>query len=410
MHPVQNSDFSRYLRAWSRVLKFGSLVLLISMLPLLFYIRELRSVGEFVFGERLAEMSRGEPILWMSGYYNSGVIKPEVAKRLRTKILFLGNSRVLQFRPQMFDKLPPRSFYTMGGALYGMIHAKINLEKLLASGNKPELIFLGLESKWFQRGSQKRSRLEAFLSVSFGLDRWVKKQELFYRLHSALTFYLDQIQLLQRAWRDGKFHQALREGELSERETGRKLIGISARISKEGFRNDGSLRYDRARRKELTAEETRQTAWKRLRDGGEAGNFIDPEALGLLRTFLIFCKEKEIPMIGFLLPIQKPVLDIFRSSSEAGGFWSAYPDAVSRVCLEAGAPFHDLTDPATILGVSSYEFANWNHGSESISARMLLKMIEENADSRSLILKYLNPVKLKYVIDHAKSPYSLFGD
>lgn len=403
-----NPDFKKYLKMWLKILRFAVFFILIFSLPFMFYVQELRAVGEFIFGEEIATLSHLEPITWMSGYYNSGVIKPEVIKHFKTDVVFFGNSRVLQFRPQMFSKLSPHAFYTMGGSFYGMIHARMNLDDMMRAGNKPKVIFLGLESKWFQRSGKERSRLEFILSM-IGLDGWIKKVSIFYRAHRAGMFYLDQLQLLQNAWKDSRFYDERKKKMATDIETSRRLIGMQARTKHLGFRNDGSLRRPSSAHRHETSEEVKSEAFRRIEDGSEKGNIIDSEALDLLRSFLQKCRHEEIAVIVFLLPLQKIVLDVFKTHPDAKGFWEEYPKIIQRISEEERVPFFDMTDPESFLGNSTKEFADWNHGSELTSARILLKMCEDGR-IKKIVRDYLDIQQLKNDIQKARNPYSLYGD
>ena len=218
------SAFALYSIFLSKILCAVCLLIGLSLPLIVCYVNSLESIGECLSDRQIAAMSQGAPVLWLSGYYDSGWFhKTGVAVHLKPTVAVLGSSRVMQFRAQMFGRVPAQGFYNLGGSCKSMYDAYIHLNRLIEKGARPELLILGIDWWWFQEKRPEASRagtgftegwigkLRGLSAVS-RLEAWRTQLHIhgFYRLR---TFVLDRVQLIQNAWRDGRYYAAILNGE-----------------------------------------------------------------------------------------------------------------------------------------------------------------------------------------------------
>jgi hypothetical protein len=407
MRSREGSDFRCYLGFLASTCRLA-LGLALALLPLLaVYTAELRQVGELVFSARLAALSRGEPILWLSGYYDSSRLKTEIAQHLRPKVMVFGSSRVMQIRREMLPGLPPEDFYNLGGDFRGITDARLNLESLVAADAAPQTILLGLDFWWFQESERRRTIRKGFDAVMpVRARRWLlalRRQTV-----RPCEFWLDQVQLLQRAWRDPRFWRARKHPEAREPETGRRLWGLGARVTG-GFRNDGSHRYSAVLRDPVaTVAEKREEGLRRFSDGLYQGNAVSPVALLELQGLLELARGQDIDVVAFMPPLESGVLRVFREAPQSSLFWARLPTFMAQLCRAEGVPFRDLSDPEP-LGLTTRDFIDWAHGGERAAARVLLSLADHPETSPAL-RGLVDAAQLQRLASEAPGPYTLYPD
>lgn len=412
------SDFRSYSTFLLKVCLFISLTLIISIPLLAGYLHALKSVGEYFTHRQLAEISREIPVLWLSGYYDSGRFhKTGVGASLKPRIAVLGSSRVMQFRAKMFNKISSKSFYNLGGSCGSMYGSFSTLKRLLKKRAKPELIVFGIDWTWFQ--SNERELLTKNGSFICRFISKVIPPSIVYRalgwkryVGRSRDLLLDRIQLIQHAWKDEKFQNALLGGEKQDPVTNRRLMGIGALSGLGGFRNDGSYRYSRL----LAEYEKTPPSIEKLREGAldafknrnlYCGNYISPSALYWLNEFFQLCREEQIKLICFMPPIEKGMLELFKRNPRSAGFWDAFGRKINSICSSYETPFFDMSDPDTLRS-DHMDFFDWFHGSEKLYTQILFKMAEDH-NSKTLLSGFLDPEQLR--VDVACSgKYLVYGD
>ncbi|MEO7083845.1 MAG: hypothetical protein ABI442_05575, partial [Gemmatimonadaceae bacterium] len=235
-------DLRMLVRFLGRALWKTTLVLAIPLILTVVYVAYLQKAGELLPASRIATMSLlPKRILWLTGYYDTGRLhKLDVALRIQPEVAVIGTSRSMQLRAEFFDKIPPSAFYNVGGCCANAVDAQHAVHALLSSATKPKVIILGVETWWFQSPSPNPSRARAMFGdagadVSASLTTVVQ----------TLSDFADRVQTLQLAWRDPRFQTIAREHFATTLDTavGAELLGVFARATKNGFRNDGSFRY-----------------------------------------------------------------------------------------------------------------------------------------------------------------------
>jgi hypothetical protein len=362
-------DFVALCAFWLRVGRFGAGVLVLTAPLWGSYVWALRSTGELLGAAALVEASRGEPHLWLSGYLDSGRLKTAVARRLAPRLAVIGSSRVMQYRGEMFRRVPRERFYNLGGDATNATEARLSAEALAALGpDRPELIIVGLDFSWFQtRGSGRR-----VLPDAWGRDAVT-------RLRLTGTLWLDRIQLLQRAWRDPRFREALRDPDRRDPATGRRLLGIGAR-GMGGFRNDGSYCYSRFLNDPFfpstSGAERRKAGVAAFAEGRYRAGAISAGALDTVSSMLASLRASGVEVVVVLPPVEPGMLDLFRRTPDTARFWRDLAPQVRARCRAYSVPFHDFTDPR-VLGADHRAFFDWLHASEWLAARGLLAMLED---------------------------------
>jgi hypothetical protein len=399
----ERSDFSRLLRFAREVGLFAAGTVAAWWIVTRPYRRALDVVGESLPPAQIAAASRGKPMLWLNGLLDSGSLKTETAACLCPDVTVFGSSRVMQLRAEMFRRVRPHGFYNLGGDMKSMVDAGINLRTLRSAHCRPKLILLGLDWWWFQADAPTptgpTSRLLS-IEQRRTLGRWKRETD---RRTGRL---LDEVQLVQRAWRDPRLWDALQRTPAERQRKGRRLVGMAAGTAG-GFRNDGSFQYPPSHRP-TSIEALRAEAFERFRAGVYRGNHVSEAAVADLERFLEECASDGIAVVAFLPPMERGVLDVFRAAPEAAGFWRDFAGRLAPVFTRHGVPFQDFTDP-DVLGVSSAMFVDWVHGGERIYATILLRLAQD-ADAGRPLLPYVDAAALRQDLARREPSVTLYAE
>jgi hypothetical protein len=392
------SDFAKLTRFVAEVALFAVATAALWFVLTLPYRRMLADVGEGLDGSGIARASRSGPILWLHGLLDSGSLKTEAACTLCPDVAAFGSSRVMQLREEMFRRVRPHGFYNLGGDMSSVTDARLNLRRLVRSGCRPKLILLGLDWWWFQTdgvGGDLRpsSPLEARREALHLLGREVVR---------AGGRALDEVQLVQRAWRDRRFWEALhRNGQATPR-----LLGLAAGTGG-GYRNDGSFRYP-PRAAASSLEALRAEPLQRLRSGLYRGNAVSPAALQELERFLADCRHDGIAVVAFTPPMESGILAFFRAAPESARFWREFATTVGAACARHQTPFHDFSD-VTSLGVAADGFVDWFHAGERACA-LIIAALAQDPLAGPLVAPYVDEGRLHQDLSHPRSAVALYPE
>lgn len=402
--PLHPTDFNNYLRFLMRCGMFALCCAILSVPVFALYIRQLHLAGEFFSGKGLAREGTKGPIQWLSGYYDAAhYLKNDIAKVTRPRVAVIGSSRMMQFRDRMFNRVEPSGFYNMGLAALNPQQALICLDNLVQTGAEPELLILGVDWWWLQTDTRDPGdTLKAFWKRHGGQrpSLWWAKAKI------AFGFYLDNLQLLQQAWKDPKFHEALRDRPRFEERSKRRLLGV--RAAGGGFRNDGSFRYAREIITPTPLETRRAQGLALFEAGGYRGNLINVDDLQDLESVLALSRKHEIPTIVILNPLDAVILERFQNFPGTSGYWKEFPDTVRFLCEKYRHSFRNFSDPRD-AGGNDDEFIDWFHSSDKLQARLLLRLAND-PETGELLEPFLDPGKLSTDIENAASPVDLYGD
>jgi hypothetical protein len=367
------------------VLRKTAIVLALPGLVTIAYIVCLRRAGELLSADRIAAMSLStDRILWLTGYYDSGLQqKPDIARIIAPQVVVIGTSRVTQFRAAFFDKVPPAAFYNAGGCCQSVFDAKRTVDELISNGsNKPKVIILGVETQWFQaRSPQTTSRRARLASVSRPLATWLANRV---QQFSAFT---DRVQLLQSAWRDPRFQAAASDRFAPVRDplVATQLIGVSARATRSGFRNDGSVRAgDLIEGQETLSRDSVERSWNGTafeqsmiadiaRRGGLDGRYVIDDAVREFESILEETRVAGVQLIVIVPPIAPVAVAYLERSADEREYVTRFDAVVGAVCARYGVPFLEAYD-GRLLDASNADFYDWLHPSERLMARLTMRL------------------------------------
>jgi hypothetical protein len=322
-------------------------------------------------------------------------------------VVVLGSSRVMQFRSAMFSRMPPDRFYIAGTRGNFTLPLLTTMEQLAGSSHPPRLAIVGLDYWWFQTDLppelQTRNRLPRCLSP----QTYRRLRRTRHLLDEALTLALDHVQLVQKAWRDAAFYAACTATPIDPA-SGRCLVGVRARCTADGYRNDGSYRYGQRLghfARDNVADGVAGRPWE---SSPYRGNHLNEAALDDFRKLIETCRKSRTKLIVFLPPLWPAAIEHFRRDPETAEFWQKLAPAIDSICRESHVPFHDCTDPSAWLAVKG-NFFDWFHGSEKLYARMLLAM-GRCPRTWQLLEPYLDRATLEHAIEQAGNSFLLYGD
>lgn len=402
-----STDFRPFVKFINR-LAFTFVIMCLLTIPLFAkYVQSIKAAGEFLSSDDLAKISTTRPVLWWSGFTDNGwMYKTGIAERIHPKVVVFGNSRTLQFRGAMFAELPRHEFYNMGTNCRSMQDAWDSLSQLCDAGAKPRLILLGIDWSWFLPNvheslvQQVVDRL-AHSDTAFRFSVWRT------RIRRAKIFLLDQIQLLQTAWRDPRFD----EGSFRDLVNGRELIGIGARDTlKAGYRNDGSYCYTHLLDQygvQIDRAQQVEDGWALNWTYRFRGSLLEENAVESLERFLILSHQQDVRVIVYLPPMYPELLAKLRTSEVSAPFWRLFSRKVEEACALRGVPFHDFSDLASFGGLPQ-DMLDSTHSSEKMDIQILLKMFEHPV-TREILSNLVDVDRLMKEME-ASDGFLVYGD
>lgn len=288
------------------------------------------------------------------------------------EIFSLGTSRVMQFKEAFFDK----TFYNCGGAVKGNYNEYRNfLENI---NYKPDVIIVGLDAWVFNDAWNKGCTAYNEFQEITPVDRSTP---------SLMTSIMKD--WVKRKWTVGKLKLYPEN------------IGFNGRVKDEGFMLDGSYYYGYLyRAPEEATDYGFVDTLNRIENGisrFEWGEHIDEDTVQQLESFLSYCAENDIQIIGFLAPFAP---SIYKTMSESGNY--GYLSEIEPVCTSLferyGFEFYNYMDGAT-LNMDDDCFIDGFHGSEIVYGYMLKDMKSQG----SIIESYINEEKIDTLLENAYS-------
>jgi hypothetical protein len=374
------SDSRLLLRFFGHALRKTALILAIPAVITIAYIVCLRRVGELLPASRIAALSLlPERLVWLTGYYDTGRLhKADVARIIAPEVVVVGTSRAMQIRAEFFDKVSATAFYNAGGCCQTAFAAQRTIHELLAATRKPKLILLGIEPSWFQSSSPgPSSRRAMFGSLGRPLaSEWASFQD-------DLSAMTDRVQVLQLAWRDPRFQSAatVRFAPAHDTALNAKLVGVSARTTRGGFRNDGSLRYGDLVLKQEDSVDTpaRAVAFRRTmiedidRRGGSGGRYLVDDDVRTLELIFEETRAAGVQLVAFVTPVSPTGISFLDRFADDRAFTTDFQATIGAMCARHGVPFFDAYDGRTVNATDA-DFYDWLHPSERLVARLMVAM------------------------------------
>jgi hypothetical protein len=344
--------------------------------------------GESMPLSMVVAMQQGdEPVLYRPRYGNRDLTFKLMSTEARQpEVLALGSSRVLQFR-SMFFNLDTSVFYNGAGPAWSLERID-QFVRSLSPDALPNVLILGIDQVWF--------------NPNFVPDTFEPEvndfAEIFLVNRSVFQETLD-------GPRPPNFAQLLARREPG---FGGTALGIRAITDGHGFRNDGSEQYgDFLIAHWLNPETERNRHLEWMRNGEEMyvrGDSVSDASLQLFESFLQYCQEHSITVVGFFPPFAPTLYD----EMSAGGQHTYIPQAseeVSKLMTQYGNFFFDYSDGG-LFGNDGDFFDGW-HGSERINLQLYIAMSQTLPDVLGV---YSDIPALQRIVSEATDTFNLFGN
>jgi len=291
-------------------------------------------------------------------------------ERKSPDVIALGTSRTLQFRKEFFKKNV--KFYNAGLGVARLEGFRPFLKRIPA-GSEPKLIVIGLDQNFFNKRwvDYKQDNIDAQLDSDLSpaqkfFDNWLQVYK---------DYFAGKLRL------SGIFHKK-RASEIEK-------IGVLAVLKDEGFRNDGSYRYndDKTTRMAKIKE-----ALESLNTGGGVftyGRGISGASIKELAAILDECGKRGIYVIGFLPPYPHKIYKKMQNMKSAYRYVFELKGQLQPIFVEHGFGFFDVSDLRE-LGASDSEALDGYHASEKAYLRLLIQMAKKNKVLRAFVnIEYL---------------------
>ncbi len=301
----------------------------------------------------------------------------------RKEVVALGSSRVLQYRKQMFAT----SFYNAGYTIDGIKEFAVFM-KAIPKEKYPKYLIISLDQWMFNKNWDDLSedKKPEYWSGSFTKNADIKT--------------------ITNVWGDilkGKYGITFEKSDV-------KKIGLNANVNNKGFRSDGSMYYGSQIEMLLNNDENANDfnyseTLNRIKKGKsrfEYGDEVNEEALEALDKFLLFCKQNDIYVIGFLPPYADKVNAKMAETGKYSYIKEIYPKA-KPYFEKYNFEFYNFTHLSDV-GSGDSETIDGFHGSETAYLRILIKMLEEG----SALKNTTSLPKLKNDLESRKNGYSVY--
>jgi hypothetical protein len=356
---------------FKKILLLCAILLLIIAYPLYLLIK----AGEFIDPDTIVARQLKERNTFHQAYTDeSGYIKLQNVRIREPEVLVLGSSRVMGFRSFFFRN--PDAFYN---ASRGAQSAK-GLNNFLDSipHAYPKVLIVSLDQFWFNEKS-KDSAFPMSLDNNYAITSTVFssfKRVCFDILRGKASF--------------GKINAP------------NKDMGLFAIMRNEGFRYDGSFKYNKPPAPGEDSLYKFKETYESIANGTnhyEHGSIVNPAEVKELETFLTKCQQKNIHVVAFLPPYTPDVWQkllqhkaqyqyLFKLRAMLPAVFSKYPHS-----------FADFSDIAKIGGTNMEAFDGL-HVSENTNLRMMIEMCNKD----TVLNKYCDVAQLQKLLKNADNP------
>ena len=357
-------DERRAVRAFAvrLLILCAPLVLLVGGIELLLW-----RVGESWPLNRVIRFQETNPHSFFArGTLDQGTFRYKYLQILRRhpEILVLGSSRMMQFRAEMFGR-QASTFYNGGGIIHSIEDLHTFLDRLPTEAT-PKIVILGVDFWWLNPNERK----ESIDSFAVGVE--VEGTYSWQGHANALAGYVRHPVSL----RDLFTHSFGKQFD-------RNAIGLAAVQHHQGFRPDGSKRFEI--KLPATPEEWRhRLPGKKIVNKDILGeNFpfaftegVPNSLLDQLRAALLKFKARGVFVIGYNPPIASEWAALVSTSPRHKEFWKEYHEKVPELFRSVQFPFVDVITPQQI-GLDDRYMRDWYHGHDTFDMTMLRRFCEE---------------------------------
>ncbi len=356
--------------------------------------------GELTSLDRIIEIQKDNEIQAIYGpAYSNNVyyykLKSAISRN-KLDVLVLGTSRVMQFRSPFFKN--DVSFYNAGGGVAKLDHFRHFIKKI-PKGKEPEIIIMGIDNNFFNNGWCKF--WDNFHSKKFDIAKELESD-------------IERINIIKSSWKmvySDYFKKNYSLSKVFLNSNKLQTRGLTAVINLTGFRNDGSqynARYinDLSFRKEWDYQfEHSYDCIKTGRGYFCYGKELSKSAINELKSFLKYCNNRGIYVIGFLPPYAHEIYKKLQSLPDKYEYMFKVEPTLRPIFDYFGYGFYNFSDLATIGATDSETFDGW-HGTEKAYLRLFIKMAEDNR----ILKQYTDVPYLKVRLKTSNSNYEVFTD
>ncbi len=381
----KNTGFGKFARKAALLAAPFSLIYAIPFFILLY-------TGEFTPLDRVIERQTQPHRTYFNFYYapnETNYFKLRSVILRKPEVVVLGSSRVLKLRTFFFKDA---SFYNAGQGAQKISQMKEFIERIPENG-QPKVLILGLDQWSFNPAGS------SFGNILYkpGTPKW-----------QPLRTFFNQWKNVYRDLRSKRTSLSQLFGGLPDAD----LIGAGARMTKQGYRNDGSLGVY----KMTLMEEERQkqggvnniaVALKMMDKSApyfERSAVASEETLKTLDELLRLCKQRGIHVVGFLPPYAPSIYEKMLAKGGAYGYLSGLGGRIGALFEKSGFQFFDFSNVRN-LGYTDGDFHDGLHGSQKVYLDMFIRMAEKDAGlARLADLPYLRSRLAK------SSEFETFGE
>tara|TARA_R100000005_G_C4996093_1_gene202950 strand:+ start:1306 stop:2427 length:1122 start_codon:yes stop_codon:yes gene_type:complete len=294
----------------------------------------------------------------------------------------LGSSRVLAFREETFNT----SFYNLGYTVSRIADFELLMSKV-ATDKLPNYLILGLDQWAFNTDWDN----EANGSIS---ETWTEYDE-----YPNYSSYKSLASMVLKGIYSPKW---------GFRKDGTRY-GLNAIVNETGFRKDGSIYYGSVTSRLLLETEVQSEifldTYKRIEAGNrkfQYGEKVDDVILQDLASFLDFCKNNDIQVVGFLPPFADRIYEAIVKTGKYQ-YMLDLPIKLAELFNDYGYEFYNFPHVG-IIDSSDAEVIDGFHGGEVSYGKMLVSMLESGSALKNVILVD----SLKYYLKNPVNRYTLF--
>lgn len=346
-------------------------------------------------GEICAVLAARPDALFGRQFFDQGLYRFKWASILQRNpaMIALGNSRVMQFRREMFGARSA-DFFNAGGMIQHVRDFEQFVE-ILPADTRIACVILGVEYSWFNDCAAIVAERTRVLAKSIrsdeGLDGFAHGHVFQQVLRNGLTSDLSRPSwaVLAGAWRGGDAAAV-------------NAWGFMARNRHAGFRPDGSFEYGLSAPGDWTFQDREHpTVIERIKTGTRGFEPMVALSEDRVERFLACVralKARGITVLCFAPPYPSAAIAALEASPDQRGGWRQYREELPARIRGAGAVYVDASTPGA-LGMDDRCMRDGLHAMETFHARILVALAgQPGADPAGL-----DPAFLRRLIDDPRS-------
>jgi hypothetical protein len=303
--------------------------------------------------------------------------KLEMVKRVSPEVLALGNSKILTMRTGFFKE--GVTFYNTGGSIPDIASFRKFMQ---LSGVTPKYIIMTVEPLHFD---------PLVLVSTSSLYQPPVQTSFLKRLSSTIS---RSWPIVYKDYFMGKFTVK----ELLNKNQEVETVGLNARVNNTGFRNDGSLHYGKPYKLDAArdAKINKAILFIDTKSNIKSEHDFSEPALAELDTFLKYCKERNIIVVGYIPPTPQVVEDAYKRHSSYDFIFKTYTKT-KPIFDTYGFKVFD-TFSLSRIGATDLQAIDEYHTNEKAMVLTLLTMSGKGSPLSSVI----SQEKLKAILESGK--------